>query len=337
MNQSFTTRVTPLDQWDEVVAAFDCRTVYHGAAWIRAISQEFELIPRLLTCQDSSGATQLVWPGLVVRKGPLQIFGSPLPGWSTPYLGPLAVSPRGLADVLAQSDLQRSLRSYSYVELRALSRCASDESFARLGFVKQGEFDTYLLDIASPSEDELWNQLVGRCRTAVRKARKSEITIAFETDASFIDEFWDMSLGVFAKSGLRPQFSKTLLSRIWNELGDGAVKVLTARKDGQRIAMLLLLFDHRTMYNHASCSQPEFNKLGPNNLLHWEAILAAKRMGLRNYDFVSASGPAGKFKASFGPERVVTSTTWSKSRTRAEEVLKQSYEKYLRWRRAAAR
>lgn len=337
MNQSFTTRVAPLDQWDEVVTPFDCRTAYHSAGWIRAISQEFELTPRLLTCEDARGATRLVWPGLVVRKGPLQIFGSPLPGWSTPYLGPLSESPQVLADVLAHSDLKRSLRPYSYLELRALSRCSSDESFARLGFVKQSEFDTYLLDIASPSEDELWDQLIGRCRTAVRKARKSDITIAFESDASFIDEFWDMSLGVFAKSGLRPQFSKTLLSRIWKEIGDGGAKVLTARKDGRRIAMLLLLVDHRTMYNHASCSLPEFNKLGPNNLLHWEAILAAKQMGLRHYDFVSASGAAGKFKASFGPERVVTSTTWSKSRTRAEEVLKQGYEKYIRWRRAAAR
>jgi hypothetical protein len=336
VNATLTIHDTPLDQWDEVIRAFDCRTVYHSAAWIRTISEEFGAIPRLLSCQDSGGATQLAWPGLVVKKGPLQILGSPLPGWSTPYLGPLAASPEALASVVNGSDLTRRLRRFSYIELRALRQCSSDESFAQIGFVKQSEFETYLLDIASPSEEELWDQLVGRCRTAVRKARKSDISIAFEADASFIDEFWDMSLGVFAKSGLRPQFSKTLLSRLWDELGDGGVKVLTARKDGQRIAMLLLLFDHRTMYNHAACSLPEFNRLGPSNLLHWEAILDAKRMGLRSYDFVSASGAAGKFKASFGPQKIVASTTWNSSRTRTEKVLKQGYEKYLRWRRAAA-
>jgi CelD/BcsL family acetyltransferase involved in cellulose biosynthesis len=124
---------------------------------------------------------------------------------------------------------------------------------------------------------------------------------------------------------------------MWDELGDGGIRVLTARKDGQRIAMVLLLCDHRSMYDHASCSLPEFNRLGPNNLLHWEGILEAKRMGLRTYDFISASGAAGKFKKSFGPRKVVTSTSWNRSRTGAEKVLKQAYERFLRWRRAATR
>jgi len=204
-----------------------------------------------------------------------------------------------------------------------------------MGFARQSEFETYLLDVATPSENELWDQLASTCRNRIRKARKSNVSVEFETDASFIDEFWEMSLDVFAKWGLRPQFSKSLLSRMRDELADGGISTLTARRDGQRIAMLLLLIDHRSMYYLAGGSLPELNRFAPNNLLHWEAILEAKRMGLRSYDFVSASGTAGKFKKTFGPRQVVTSTSWNRSRTCAEELLKQSYEKYIRWKRGA--
>lgn len=91
------------------------------------------------------------------------------------------------------------------------------------------------------------------------------------------------------------------------------------------------------MYDHASCSLPEFNRLGPNNLLQWQAILEAKRMGLRTYGFISASGSASIFEKSFGPRTVVTSTTWSRSRTYVETVLEEVYERHLRWRRGAKR
>jgi hypothetical protein len=334
---TLTTRMVPLEEWDEVVESFDCRTVYHSAAWIRTLCKEFGLTPHLLACQDPSGTTRLAWPGLVVRKGPLQILGSPLPGWSTPYMGPLAVSPAALAEALKGSDLNHRLRRFSYIEFRALRECSSDESFVQMGFLRQSEFETYLLDVASPSEEELWDQLASTCRNRIRKARKSKLSVEFETDASFIDEFWEMSLNVFRKWGLRPQFPKTLLSRMWDELADGGIKVLTARRDGQRIAMLLLLIDHRSMYYLAGGSLPEFNRFAPNNLLHWEAILEAKRLGLRTYDFVSASGTAGKFKKTFGPRKVVMSTCWSRSRTPAEELFKQTYEKYIRWKLGAKR
>ncbi len=335
MDETWTTRRISLEQWDESIGVFDSRTVYHSAAWLRILSVEFGLDPHLLICEDSDGVPTLAWPGLVVSKGPLQVLGSPLPGWSTPYMGPLAASPQTLARVLSGIDVDRRLGRFSYVEFRALQECASHQSFIEMGFHKQSDFETYLLDIGSRSEEELWAQLSGKCRNTVRKARKSGVTVDFETDDTFIDEFWEMSVTVFAKSGLRPQFSRGLIRRMWDELGNTGVKVATARKDGKRIAMVLLTYDHRSMYDHASCSLPEFNRFGPNNLLHWQGILEAKRMGLRTYDFISGSGAAGKFKKSFGPQKVVTSTTWGRSRTRVEKALKESYERYLRWRRGA--
>ena len=86
-------------------------------------------------------------------------------------MGPLAASSEALAKVVNGTDLNRELRRFSYINFRGLRECSADETFVHMGFPKQSEL---------------------------------------ETDASFIDEFWDMSLDVFAKSGLRPQFSNRL-------------------------------------------------------------------------------------------------------------------------------
>jgi CelD/BcsL family acetyltransferase involved in cellulose biosynthesis len=87
------------------------------------------------------------------------------------------------------------------------------------------------------------------------------------------------------------------------------------------------------MYAWAAASLPDYLRLGPNNLLFWEAIREGARRGLQIYDFVSAKGSPGKFKSTFGADAVCVNTHWEHSRNAVIRLLRRLYEKRLRTRR----
>ncbi len=55
-------------------------------------------------------------------------------------------------------------------------------------------------------------------------------------------------------------------------------------------------------------------------------------MGLAWFDFVSVYGGPGKYKQSFGPGAKEVATHWERSRSWSIRILKQMYEKWLRYR-----
>jgi hypothetical protein len=276
-----------------------------------------------------------LWPCLEQRKGPFRILGSPLPGWSTAYLGPLFPSGTDGADQQAILDAflnERPLNRWSYFRCRVLDE-QRDVDMEPLGFSRIGREETYLLDLG-PSEDELWNNLKGECRSRIRKAQKAGIAVREELDDSFVDEFWQMSCEVFARSKLKPPFSRECIDILMRQLrGSDQVSVFTAYLDEHRIATLIMPRNDVAMYYWAGGSYQKFRDLPANNLLHWTAIVHAKRLGLKTYDFISTVGGPGRFKKTFGPEAHVVATHWEASRHRLIGALKNRYEWYLRSRR----
>src|SRR5262245_66136037 len=66
-----------------------------------------------------------------------------------------------------------------------------------------------------------------------------------------------------------------------------------------------------------------------HNLLHCEAIELGQRLGLHRYDFISTLGGAGRFKKTFGPERIHTATHWERLSSRLIRAIKNRYERYV--------
>src|SRR5262245_51580635 len=85
-------------EWDELLPRFADRTVYHTSACLRALGVAHHLTPHLVRA-DMHGRCVALWPCFELRKGPFTILGSPLPGWSTAYLGPLFALDDGATDV----------------------------------------------------------------------------------------------------------------------------------------------------------------------------------------------------------------------------------------------
>lgn len=319
--------------WDALLLQFPARQVFHRRAWLSVLQRAHGLKLVLLRLDAGSRLIGL-WPVLSLRKGPLTIAGSPLPGWSTAYLGPLLVADCAADAALSAALRHPALRSASYVETRVV-QIGQALSLQPHRFERLLEFETYLLDLARP-QDDVWQGLESRCRNTVRKAQKNGITVRTETDDRFLDQFWDQSLAVFANSGLTPGFSRALLQAMWDELvPHGLLTVFSAFHGERRAASVMILHDDQTAYYWAGATDQELLSLSPNNLLLWEAIVAMQARGLRTLDMVSSSGNAGKFKRSFGPTAAIAAVHWGRSRTRFEGWLKRTYENFVRWRRRA--
>lgn len=328
--------VTTVDPgtWDELLLRFPARQVFHRRAWLDLLASSHGLTMTLLRL-DAEGQLIGLWPVLGLRKGPLKIAGSPLPGWSTAYLGPLFTDGSDVDAAVAAALQHEAFRSTSYIETRVVNKhqkvCLAGHRFDRLQ-----DFETYVLDLDRP-EESVWEGLESRCRNTVRKAQKQGLVVRAETDDSFLDGFWQQSLEVFGNWGLKPGFTRPFLQAMWQQLVPaGLMTAFSAFEGDRRAASMVILHDDQTAYYQFGATDRERMHLSPNNLLLWEVIRAMQTRGIHTLDMVSSSGTAGKFKRSFGPSAEVMAVHWGRSRTAVEAWMKRSYERFLRWRNRRA-
>ena len=314
------------EQWDDLLAEFPNATLFHTLAWQRIMRAAGAARIHLLQAQCEGECTAL-WPCQEMRKGPLRVLGSPLPGMSSAYMGPLfkpSADKRAILDAFFQTDY---FSKPAFFAVKSLT--AEDIDLSAYGFEKVLEFDTYCVDLTL-SQEAIWDNFKSECRSRIRKAEKLGLEVREETDDSFADDYWAMSIETFARTHIQPTFSQGFVEEMWRHLrSEGHLRVLSAWLNDERVGTLVLPFDGHTMYYWGGASYRRFRGLPAHNLLHWEAMKLAQELGLERYDFVSTLGGAGRFKSTFGPERVHSSTHWERTRSGLVAALKRGYESYL--------
>jgi CelD/BcsL family acetyltransferase involved in cellulose biosynthesis len=318
--------------WDACVATMPERTAFHGLAWLEALRDELGASLELVGARRA-GEVVAVWPVLGLRRGPLRISGSPLPGWATAYLGPLFREPEVAPAALAAMHAASAIRRSHFSACRVMDDDARVD-LAPLGFRCTRRFETYVLDLTAGEED-LWRGLKKECRSRIRKGEKNGVEIVEERDASYLDDFWAMSREVFARAGIAPSYSRNLLRRAHEALFPDRLLAMSACVGGRRIGGVVVLHDDRTALYWAGASRADDLPLAPNNLLHWKAILACRARGMARYDMISTKGSKGRFKKSFGPAAVQSATHWERYQPAAVRLLRDGYERWMRYRRSA--
>lgn len=326
------TMIVPLEKWDALVDQCDLRTIYHRASWVRAIERSEGVKFHLVACKDERGLLA-VWPISIIRKGPLRIGASPLPGWNTCYMGPLftAACEKKLDSIQAML-ASSPVSNPSFITTRCMD---VDLDWSGIGFQRTKGFDAFELDL-HPSENELFSGLKGTCRTRVRKGIKLGIEVIFEEGDEYIDSFLEMAMETYAKSGLKSPYSEGLLRSMFDELSPrGELLVPSAFYEGERVATLIIPHDDRTGMFFAGATYAEKRALPSNNLLHWEAIRRCKEMGMVCYDFHSTCGQPGRFKSTFGPVERMNCAHWERAKNPLIKWLKDKYEQRARAKRKA--
>ena len=286
-----------LENWDSTLQQFPDRTMCQSSAWLNFLSetQKGEIVIAALY----EGNTVLgYFSGLMIQRFGLRILGSPLPGWTTAYMG-LVLKPE-----VPRTDALEALQRFAFVDLRCVHLEFMDRNLSASAIGDHYPFlnyDGFEIDL-SPDEDELFRSFSYDCRHCARKAMRLGVVIQEASDAAFIDDYYSQLTDVFAKHDLIPTYGKDRVSALIQHLQPtGNLLLLRAiDPEGHCIATLISV----GMYNRAEvwsgASWRTYQHLRPNELLVWETIRYWKNRSVQFLDM----GGAGEYKRRYGGYKI---------------------------------
>jgi lipid II:glycine glycyltransferase (peptidoglycan interpeptide bridge formation enzyme) len=188
--------------------------------------------------------------------------------------------------------------------ISVLTMCAEwlkPEVMAALGF-RATVVETHLRPLDG-GEAKVWATLHGTCRTRIRKAIKSGVTVEPATDLTIARELFGFYSDALARRGLTPSFDARYYESVLRHLGPDRVVSLRARVGDRTIGAGIYLHDDRCMYYWDAASSLDHLELSPNELLHWTAIQRAIDLRIPRFHMAGSPRPS-QFTRKFGGRSV---------------------------------
>jgi hypothetical protein len=274
------------------------RTLFQTSAWLSFVAetQHAEPVHALV-----KAGTSIVgrFTGLVVRRFGLRILGSPMPGWTTSYMGFNLDSDVSRADALVALE-QFAFRQLNCVHFEVMDRLFDPVTITDAGyaFKLQRGFE---IDLHT-SEVDLFEAMEPACRRCIRKADKSGVLLEIASDDGFIDEYYAQLKDVFRKQNLVPTYPKARVHALVKHLlPTGNLLLVRARHpDGTSIATGIFPAFHNTMFFWGGASWRAHQHLRPNEAVQWFAMRYWKQRGVARYDMVGG----GEYKRKYGGNEI---------------------------------
>ena len=170
--------------------------------------------------------------------------------------------------------------------------------FSKLGFVRapmhlHAEL-THQLDL-NKSEDEILAGMRKTTRDEIKQAMKLGIEVKTGND---IGMFYDLQIATAKRQGFVP-FGRKYLEEQFREFSNvGQCLLYTAYLRKEKLAQAMVIFYGQEADYHYGASSEEGRKYPGAYLIQWEAIKAAKRRGIKRYNFWGVA-PEGETKHRF--------------------------------------
>jgi hypothetical protein len=298
MNPMFVRINPPLSEWGEILETFEDRTIFQTPGWLSFVAKAQKAEPILAVLKDR-GQSLGYFNGLIVKRLGLKILGSPLPGWTTSYMGfnLSAGVPRRLA---VQALTRFAFDELDCVHLEMLDRNLTVEDVEELN-LEHRILPGFEIDLTQ-SEDQLFVDMSSSCRRCIRKAEKSGVTIEEAHDLEFAEDYYRQLQDVFQKQSLVPTYGLDRVRELITYLGKtGHLLLLRARgPDGACIATGIFPAWNGTMYFWGGASWRQYQLLRPNEAIQWYAMRYWKQRGMRVFDM----GGGGEYKRKFGGHEI---------------------------------
>jgi hypothetical protein len=291
-------------RWDELIAPYESSQLFHRRAWLDYLVASRGLDIRLWAIHRNSDTVGYFCGG-VLQKSPFRILASPLKGWGTNSLGPVA---------------NRDIDQIAF--LRALDELAAREHFAML------EIENPLLqaDLMERADYIAVSQPTYIVSLATSDTKTG--LIAEETDnPGLADEFFDEFVEVLSRKNLFPPYDRKcprLLMFQYLKPPGLLMALRISEASGKTIATGLFPHDDRTLYFWGGASRIDSWSSCPNDLLQWTAMEIASQRGLSVYNMCGF----GHFKSKFGGT-LLTPKRWHKYYRRSARWAHRGYEFYF--------
>ncbi len=299
--------------WEELDARPD-RTVFQTREWLEFLRSTQRADP--VAAQLFDGDDPVGWfSGAVVRRAGLPILGSPLPGWSTSYMGfTTDRSELGWEAVSALAAFAFGSLGCVHFEVmdRNLSLRDGPEAPSRPIVSPFRGYELELSDDAS--------MLAAMSPTARKNVRRSQSksVIVEEIDqsgfADFVVDYYSQVTKVFAKRQLVPTFPVERIEALIEHLHPtGRLLLLRARTaEGRSVATGIFPGMRGGLAGfYMGASEVTRPDVRPNEAVMWHAIRAWRDRGSVSFDF----GGGGEYKAKYGGKPIeVPWVRWSRFR-----------------------
>lgn len=316
--------LTPEDagQWDELIAPYESRQMFHRRAWLDYLAASRKLNIRLWAIRKGS-QTVGYFCGGILRKGPFRILGSPLKGWGTNSMGPVVGGHIDQGSLLKALDCLAHREHVALMELE--NSILSEKAMVAAQYEAISDW-TYVVTLTPENPDVMWSAMYSTCRNRIRKAMKAGLTVEDTDDPAVADEYYELYSHLIRRKGLVPTYpceSPRELVRHLKKV-DSLFALRVRDASGRVLAIALFPHDEQTMYFWGGASWPDGHKLCPNEYLHWSAMSLAATRGLRVYNM---SG-YGRFKTKFGGT-LTPVKRWHKCYWRTARWARHGYEMYF--------
>jgi hypothetical protein len=272
--------------WDEF-AGYPDAGPFQTRAWIEFLADVRRAEPVAAILFDGNEEIGR-FTGLMENKLGLKILGSPLPGWTTPYMG------FNLKNGVSRAAAARALIRLAFddldcIHLELRDRWLTAEDVAGLGFSRRDDvgYDdrTFEIDLRQP-EERIFAGMASACRRCVRQSEKRGVTIEQAHGEAFAHEFYPQIRDVFLRQGLVPTYTVDRVRALIRHLEPTGQILLLRARDENGLCIATGIFpafnDTALFWGGASLKEHQHNR--PNEALHWHAIRYWRERGIARYD-----------------------------------------------------
>lgn len=283
--------------WDEFVNGHSDAAVYHLSVWLNILQQESSQKILRLVCKDEDGKIVGIFPLQYTKGFPFGLGGIPgikrlssLP--RTPIGGPLAID-ENITALLVQKAVDIAKEDEKrYLQIKTFSPQLKTGSDHLYKFLWR---EIYITEIPEYPEEIRFGDSRNHAaiKRAMKKALKNDVNFR---EADNIDELkdWYPLYSDTMRFHVTPARSYSFFKNIWEQMKQkGLMSLVLAELEAngskQIIAgSVLFKFNDTVTYAFNGSSRKHFD-LRPNDLLHWQAIHDAQKMGFKYYDLGEVS------------------------------------------------
>ena len=281
-------------EWGKTLGGFSDQIVFQTPAWLAFLAESQNAEPVLAALREGN-ETLGYFTGCVVKKFGLKILGSPFRGWSTPYMG------FNLRSSVPRRVAVEALPEFAFKQLGCIHLEVTDARLSLTDIADMGcshrMHQTMEMDLTQSEEDLLTN-MSKTCRWTIKKGQKNGVVIEEARDDAFADDYAAQLQDVFAKQGLAPHYGAARVRALIKHLMPTGMLLLVRARDaeGHCIATGIFPAAGKVAFYIAGASWRQYQKLYPNELVHWYAVRYWKQRGMEVFNMVGTMD----FKRKFG-------------------------------------
>lgn len=270
--------------WDTYVAGVPMNLPMNRYAWKEVLERSYGVKTLFLAAEDEDGQVCGVLPtymttGFNGTEGVFSLKGG----------------------LLAEND-EASAALVSYLEgfcrERRVSSCLLTSGYVERRTPYQSTLrNTMVMDLAEDEEAQ-WGALRSRSRRMIRKGTASGLVA--ERGFHNLHQFYDIYVALMLDKKIRVH-ARRFFAQVAESIGSES-ELIVAKKDGEVVGGIFLLFGAGIATYPWVCSRPDSLALSPNQFLLWEAIRSCLARGIFTLDMgeCTIGGGVYQFKKTFG-------------------------------------